>query len=61
MKNPPFVRWVFGVHSSKPAIENPKLPEKTLLKLKAIAARDGLPYQTLAASAIHRFVLRDGT
>jgi len=38
---------------------NIRLPEKTLLKLKAIAARDGLPYQTLASSAIHRFVLID--
>ena len=33
---------------------NIRLSEKDLQKLKAKAAREGLPYQTLAASLIHR-------
>lgn len=37
---------------------NLRLPEKTIIKLKAIAARDGLPYQTLASSVLHKFANR---
>lgn len=33
---------------------NIRLTERDLHKLKAKAAREGLPYQTLAASLIHR-------
>lgn len=33
---------------------NIRLSERDLQKLKAKAAREGLPYQTLAASLIHR-------
>lgn len=33
---------------------NIRLSERDLLKLKAKAAREGIPYQTLAASLIHR-------
>lgn len=33
---------------------NLRLSERDLLKLKAKAAREGIPYQTLAASLIHR-------
>jgi predicted DNA binding CopG/RHH family protein len=33
---------------------NIRLSERDLLKLKAKAAREGIPYQTLAASVIHR-------
>lgn len=35
---------------------NIRLPQKVLLKLKSKAAAEGLPYQTLAASIIHRHV-----
>jgi predicted DNA binding CopG/RHH family protein len=34
---------------------NIRLSEKDLNKLKAKAAREGIPYQTLAASILHRF------
>lgn len=34
---------------------NIRLSEKAILKLKAIAAEQGLPYQTLAASVLHKF------
>lgn len=33
---------------------NIRLSERDLYKLKAKAAREGIPYQTLAASLIHR-------
>lgn len=33
---------------------NIRLSERDLQKLKAKAAREGIPYQTLAASLIHR-------
>ncbi|MEX0616355.1 MAG: hypothetical protein WD231_00915 [Candidatus Woykebacteria bacterium] len=35
---------------------NIRLSQKDLLKLKSKAAREGLPYQTLASSIIHRSV-----
>lgn len=38
---------------------NIRLSEKVLLKLKAKAASTGIPYQTLASSILHQFVLRD--
>ena len=38
---------------------NIRLSEKVLLKLKAKAANTGIPYQTLASSVLHQFVLRD--
>jgi predicted DNA binding CopG/RHH family protein len=34
---------------------NIRLSEKVLAKLKAKAARQGIPYQTLASSVLHRF------
>lgn len=34
---------------------NIRLPEKTIFKLKAIAAGNNIPYQTLVASVLHRF------
>lgn len=34
---------------------NIRLQQKTVLKLKAKAASQGLPYQTLAASILHRY------
>ena len=34
---------------------NLRLAQKTLIKLKAKAAQEGLPYQTLAASILHRY------
>lgn len=34
---------------------NLRLARKTLVKLKAKAAKQGLPYQTLAASILHRY------
>lgn len=35
---------------------NIRLSERDLQKLKAKAAREGLPYQTLASSVLHRLV-----
>lgn len=35
---------------------NLRLSERDLQKLKAKAVREGLPYQTLAASVLHRVV-----
>lgn len=35
---------------------NIRLSQKDLLKLKAKAIEDGLPYQTLVSSILHRFV-----
>ena len=34
---------------------NLRLSERVVAKLKAKAAREGLPYQTLAASVLHKF------
>lgn len=34
---------------------NLRLSEKVLAKLKARAAKEGLPYQTLASSVLHKF------
>lgn len=34
---------------------NIRLPQKVILKLKAKAISEGMPYQTLAASALYRF------
>ena len=35
---------------------NLRLTEKTLYKLKAKAIEEGVPYQTLASSILHKFV-----
>lgn len=35
---------------------NLRLTEKTLYKLKAKAIEEGIPYQTLASSVLHKFV-----
>jgi len=35
---------------------NLRLSEKVVFKLKAKAAEEGIPYQTLAASILHKFV-----
>lgn len=37
---------------------NIRLSERVLAKLKARAAEEGLPYQTLASSVLHRYVGR---
>lgn len=34
---------------------NIRLPEKTIIKLKAIAAGNNIPYQTLVSSVLHRY------
>lgn len=34
---------------------NIRLPEKDLQKLKAKAAEEGIPYQTLASSILHKY------
>lgn len=39
---------------------NIRLSHKDILKLRAKAAAYGMPYQTLIASAIHRYANRDG-
>ena len=36
---------------------NIRLSEKVLARLKAKAAEEGLPYQTLASSILHRFAV----
>lgn len=36
---------------------NLRLSERVLARLKAKAAEEGIPYQTLAASILHRFSL----
>jgi predicted DNA binding CopG/RHH family protein len=33
-----------------------RLPERDLLRLKAQALRDGLPYQTLISSVLHKYI-----
>ena len=33
-----------------------RLPERDLFRLKAQAMRDGLPYQTLISSVLHKYV-----
>lgn len=35
---------------------NLRLTEKTLYKLKSKATEEGIPYQTLASSVLHKFV-----
>lgn len=34
---------------------NLRLPERVVQRLKVLAARQGIPYQTLAGSIIHRY------
>lgn len=34
---------------------NLRLSEKVVVKLKAKAAKEGIPYQTLASSVLHKF------
>lgn len=36
---------------------NIRLAQKTLLKLKARAIEEGIPYQTLASSILHKYVM----
>lgn len=35
-----------------------RLPERDLFRLKAQALRDGLPYQTLISSVLHKYIER---
>ena len=42
--------------SRKSSRLNIRISDDDLLRLKLKAAREGLPYQTLAASIIHKFV-----
>lgn len=41
--------------SNKTKNINIRLSEKDLTKLKSKAAREGIPYQTLASSILHRY------
>ncbi len=41
--------------SNKTRNVNLRIPERDLQKLKAKAAREGIPYQTLASSILHRY------
>ncbi len=34
---------------------NLRLPQKTILKLKAKASAEGIPYQTLMSSVLHKY------
>lgn len=38
---------------------NIRLSERTLYKLKAKAIEEGIPYQTLAASVLHKYAFRN--
>lgn len=40
---------------------NIRLTEKTLSKLKAKAIEEGIPYQTLASSVLHKYVMKSTT
>lgn len=47
----------YAVHTLKKTKNiNIRLTEKTLLKLKAKAIEEGIPYQTLASSILHKYV-----
>ena len=37
---------------------NIRLAEKDVVKLKVIAAKEGLPYQTLVASVLHKYTIQ---
>lgn len=39
---------------------NLRLSQRVVARLKAKAAKEGIPYQTLASSVLHRFVNRQG-
>ena len=41
---------------SKTKSVNIRISEKNLLKIKALAAKEGLPYQTLISSFLHKLV-----
>lgn len=46
----------FAAHTLKKTKNiNLRLSQKDLIKLKARAVQEGMPYQTLAASILHRF------
>ena len=44
-----------GNYFKKNARVNIRLPERDLLLLKQIAANEGMPYQTLISSVLHKF------
>ena len=44
---------------SKPRNINIRLSQKTFSKIKAVAARKGLPYQTFISSLIHQYSDKD--
>ncbi|MDO8594830.1 MAG: antitoxin [bacterium] len=44
---------------SKPRTINIRLSQKTFQKVKAVAAKKGLPYQTLISSLIHQYSTKE--
>ena len=44
-----------GEYFKKNARVNIRLPERDLLLLKQIAANEGMPYQTLISSVLHKY------
>ncbi|HVW22907.1 MAG TPA: hypothetical protein VHB51_00210 [Candidatus Saccharimonadales bacterium] len=54
-------RWqqIAGQSASKTRNINIRLSERDLLRLQAKALEEGLPYQTLAASILHKSVARN--
>lgn len=40
---------------------NIRLTAKTLLKLKSKAIEEGIPYQTLASSVLHKYVMKSSS
>ncbi len=49
-----FLKQVAHNTSAKNKTITIRLSERTLMRLKTAAAREGLPYQTLVASLIHK-------
>jgi predicted DNA binding CopG/RHH family protein len=50
-----YIRDAAQHHMRKNARINIRLPNADLIQIKRRAERDGLPYQTLIASVLHRF------
>ena len=52
------LKGLFGIAHRKDARVNIRMPNQDLTALQMRAAREGIPYQTLLASLIHKFVTR---
>ena len=52
------IKSLFGLSLRKDARVNIRMPSQDLTALQQRAAREGIPYQTLLASLVHKFVTR---